>query len=56
MVLAPFTSQEFQSYMTEIGVKHQKITPHWPQANSAAENFMKLLTKLCVQYIQKRRT
>ena len=41
----PFASQEFQSYMTEIGVKHQKITPHWPQANSAAENFMKPLTK-----------
>ena len=41
----PFTSQEFQSYMTEIDVKHQKITPHWPQANSAAENFMKPLTK-----------
>ena len=41
----PFTSQEFQSYMTEIAVKHQKITPHWPQANSAAENIMKPLTK-----------
>ena len=41
----PFTSQEIQSYMTEIGVKHQKIIPHWPQANSAAENFMKPLTK-----------
>jgi len=26
-------------------VKHQKITPHWPQANSEAENFMKPLTK-----------
>ena len=53
---ASFTSQEFQLYMTEIGVKHQKITPHWPQANSAAENFMKPLKKLCVQHIQKRGT
>lgn len=41
----PFTSHEFHSYITEIGVKHQKITPLWPQANSEAENFMKPLTK-----------
>ena len=41
----PFTSDEFHSYVTEIGVKHQKITPLWPQANSEAENFMKPLTK-----------
>lgn len=41
----PFTSHEFHAYITEIGVKHQKITPHWPQANSEAENFMKPLTK-----------
>ena len=41
----PFSSHEFQSYMAEIGAKHQRITPLWPQANSEAENFMKLLTK-----------
>ena len=41
----PFTSHEFHSYVTEIGIKHQKITPLWPQANSEAENFMKPLTK-----------
>ena len=41
----PFTSHEFHSYVTEMGVKHQKITPLWPQANSEAENFMKPLTK-----------
>lgn len=41
----PFTSHEFHAYITETGVKHQKITPHWPQANSEAENFMKPLTK-----------
>ena len=41
----PFTSQEFQLYMTEICVKYQKITLHWTQVNSAAENFMKPLTK-----------
>ena len=31
--------------MTEIGVKYQKITPLWPQANSEAKNFMKPLMK-----------
>lgn len=31
--------------MAEISVKHQRITPLWPQANSEAENFMKPLTK-----------
>jgi len=41
----PFTSHEFESYMAEIGTKHQRITPLWPQANSEAENFMKPLTK-----------
>ena len=41
----PFRSHEFHSYVTEIGVKHQKITPLWPQANSEAENFIKPLTK-----------
>ena len=41
----PFTSSEFESYMAEIGVKHQRITQLWPQANSEAENFMKPLTK-----------
>ncbi len=27
------------------GIKHQRITPLWPQANSEAENFMKSLEK-----------
>ena len=31
--------------MTEIGVKHQRITSLWPQVNSEAKNFMKPLTK-----------
>ena len=37
----PFTSSEFESYMLELGIKHQRITPLWPQANSVAENFIK---------------
>ena len=40
----------------EIGAKHQKITPLWPQANSEAENFMKPLTKaIFVQCTLKRK-
>ena len=41
----PYTSHEFKSYMEEIGAKHRKITPLWPQANSEAENYMKPLMK-----------
>ena len=41
----PFSSQEFETYMNKMGIKHQRITPLWPQANSEAENFMKPLTK-----------
>ena len=41
----PFTSTEFKTYMQEMGIKHQRITPLWPQANSEAENFMKPMTK-----------
>jgi hypothetical protein len=31
--------------MQENGVKHERIAPLWPQENSEAENFMKLLEK-----------
>ena len=41
----PFTSNEIHRYMQEYGIKHQRITPLWPQANSEAERFMKSLTK-----------
>ncbi len=37
----PFQSSEFRQFMKENGIKHQRITPLWPQANSEAENFMK---------------
>ena len=42
----PFHSREFETYMIEMGITHQRITPLWPQANSEAENFMKPLTKV----------
>lgn len=41
----PFNSIEFKTYMQEKGIKHQRITPLWPQANSEAENFMKPMGK-----------
>ena len=41
----PFTSEEIKVYMEEKGIKHSRITPLWPQANSEAENFMKPVTK-----------
>ena len=41
----PFTSHEIKKYVEENGIKHQRITPLWPQANSEAESFMKPLTK-----------
>jgi len=31
--------------MEEKGIKHQRITPLWPQANSEAENFIEPVTK-----------
>ena len=42
---SPFTSHEIGEYMRENGIKLQKTTLLWPQANSEAENFMKPLTK-----------
>ena len=41
----PFASEEIKVYMEEKGIKHSRITPLWPQANSEAENFMKPVTK-----------
>jgi len=34
-----------QKSMEENGIQNCRITPLWPQANSEAENFMKLMTK-----------
>ena len=41
----PFSSPEFEMNMNEMSIKHQQITPLWPQAILEAENFMKPLTK-----------
>ena len=41
----PFQSNEFKQFMKENGIKYQRTTPLWPQANSEAENFMKPMEK-----------
>ena len=33
----PFNSNDIKQYMKGNGIKHQRITPIWPQANSEAE-------------------
>ena len=41
----PFSSYEIKRYMKEKRINPKNITPLWPQVNSEAEGFMKLLTK-----------
>ena len=42
----PFNGAEFKRFCDTFGIKHQLITPYWPQANSEAERFMPNLTKV----------
>ena len=44
----PFNSQEFQDFADDLGFKHRKITPLWPQANAEAERFMRTLKKTII--------
>ena len=41
----PFNSNNIKQYMKENGIKHQRITPLWRQANTEAENVMKPMEK-----------
>jgi len=41
----PFSGHEFSKFAQQLGFKHRKITPLWPQANSEAERFMQPLQK-----------
>ena len=41
----PFNSSAFQVFAQYLGFKHQRITPHWPQANGEVERFMRTLKK-----------
>ena len=41
--------------MKENGIKHQRITPLWPQTNSEGENFMKPMEKaIRAAHIEKK--
>ena len=41
----PFKSYKLRKFFDKLRIKHQRITPLWPQANSQAESFMKPLMK-----------
>ena len=41
----PFSSQEFRDFASNMGFKHRRITPLYPQANGEAERFMQPLMK-----------
>lgn len=41
----PFQGGEFKQFLNQIGVKHRRITPQWPQANGEVEQFMRTLNK-----------
>ena len=39
-------SADFQNFAKQLGFKHRKITPIWPQANGECERFMKTIGKV----------
>nr|XP_050051912.1 uncharacterized protein K02A2.6-like [Dermacentor andersoni] len=41
----PFQGKEFAAFAKELGFRHHRITPLWPQANGEAERFMRTLKK-----------
>ena len=50
-----FTSCELKCYFSKHSIQHQKITPHWFQANGEMECFMQPLTKdICTAYIEQK--
>lgn len=40
-----FVAEDFTSYLSEHGIKHRRITPYWPQANSEVERFNRTVEK-----------
>ena len=42
----PFQGHEFAEFCRNLGVKHRKITPLWPQANGQVENFNKSIKQI----------
>ncbi|XP_040066786.1 uncharacterized protein K02A2.6-like [Ixodes scapularis] len=41
----PFRSHDFKQFAHTLGFRHQRITPHWPQANREVERFMRTLKR-----------
>ncbi|XP_014665040.1 PREDICTED: uncharacterized protein K02A2.6-like [Priapulus caudatus] len=42
----PFQGQDFASFAADLGFKHWKVTPLWPQANGGVERFIDTLLKI----------
>ncbi len=40
-----FPGDKFSRHCTALGIKHDKVTPYWPQANGEVERFNKPLEK-----------
>ena len=41
----PFNGHDFESFATQTGFHHRKITPLWPRANGETERFMRTVKK-----------
>lgn len=41
----PFQGAEFAKFARELGFRHHRVTPLWPQANGEVERFMRTLKK-----------
>ena len=40
-----FLSEEFETFLTDNGTAHRKVTPYWQQANSEVERFNRTIEK-----------
>lgn len=41
----PFHSTDFKTFNHNLGIKHHRITPYWPQANGEVERFMRTIKR-----------
>ena len=42
----PFNGHEFAEFSVNLGFKHRKVTPLWPEANGGVERFMRTFKKV----------
>ena len=40
------TASQFESFASNLGFAHRKITPHWARANGEVERFMRTVKKV----------